>query len=321
MDPQTPAAVIEKGTTPRQREIRSTLLGLPEDAVCGEVRAPAVIVIGEAAGMAEELSWSGERPLGGRAFLLTRPEERMTGLSGALRRLGAQVIEFPVIRICPLAPDARLKRLCVRGGKERWLVFTSPSGVELFFESLFGLGLDLRDVLGSAGKIKTAAIGSATAQELKKHGLLADVVPEEFCAAALGLAISKKAANGSEIFLLRAKEGSKELLPPLLQAGLSVEDIPVYETRYQKNAWAADMVAAMVKEKELDGIVFMSGSAVRGFAAAFPGLSLSGIKAVCIGSRTAREAERRGMETVVAKEASTDSLIEKIQEEYGGRTD
>jgi uroporphyrin-III C-methyltransferase len=47
----TPVAVIERGTTPEQRILRSTLSALADDIVRTQVAAPALLVIGRVAGL------------------------------------------------------------------------------------------------------------------------------------------------------------------------------------------------------------------------------------------------------------------------------
>jgi uroporphyrin-III C-methyltransferase len=49
--PETPAALIQEGTTPRQRQARATLGTLAEVAVREALSNPAVIVIGEVAAL------------------------------------------------------------------------------------------------------------------------------------------------------------------------------------------------------------------------------------------------------------------------------
>lgn len=46
-DPKTPVALIERGTTPDQRVVISSLATLVEDIDANEVKAPALIVVGE----------------------------------------------------------------------------------------------------------------------------------------------------------------------------------------------------------------------------------------------------------------------------------
>lgn len=53
----TPAALIENATTPRQRVLVSTLASLPERALEAGIKPPALLIIGEVVGMAGKLDW------------------------------------------------------------------------------------------------------------------------------------------------------------------------------------------------------------------------------------------------------------------------
>ena len=55
--PDTPAAVIEKGTTPRQRSLVTTLAQLPATVQEAAVESPALVVIGSVVSLAHELDW------------------------------------------------------------------------------------------------------------------------------------------------------------------------------------------------------------------------------------------------------------------------
>ena len=229
MDPETPAAVLERGTTVKQRRVTATVRTLKEKSDQAGIGTPAIIVVGKVCALAEELHWAEDRILGGRRFLLTRPRQNISSLAGRLRSLGAQVIEMPAIRTEPVSPnpilEKALERFQEREG-EKWLVFTSPVGVSVFFEQLVEMKMDLRNLFGGAGRIKAAAIGSATAAALAGHGIFADLVPQTYNAGNLGKELAEKAATGSHILIARAEQGSEELLPPLTGAGFTVEDIP-----------------------------------------------------------------------------------------------
>jgi len=101
MDPQTPAAIVERGTTSRQRTVRATLATLPLHARAAGIRPPAVLVIGPTVARGERLDWMGRLPLAGRRILLT---EGLRPLAGALELEGAEVVVVPV----PLTPAARV---------------------------------------------------------------------------------------------------------------------------------------------------------------------------------------------------------------------
>lgn len=53
-DPQTPAAIVERGWTPDQRTVSATLSTVVQEAADAGVRAPSIVVIGEVAALHEE---------------------------------------------------------------------------------------------------------------------------------------------------------------------------------------------------------------------------------------------------------------------------
>lgn len=55
--PDTPAAIVEKGTTPQQRVITGTLENLPERVIQHQVGAPTLLIIGEVVQLQFTLGW------------------------------------------------------------------------------------------------------------------------------------------------------------------------------------------------------------------------------------------------------------------------
>ena len=325
-----PAAVLERGTTSRQRNIVSDVTRLVERAEEEQVQTPAIILVGEVCALEKDFTWAKKRPLGGRQFLITRPKQNASELARMLRELGAQVLEVPAISTRPIENNAVLKEVldAIRTGgngtgnaenpvSERWLVFSSPIGVRTFFEQLMAMEMDLRHLLQSGVTLKVAAIGSATKKELRNYGLCADVIPKVYNAKYLGEAIAEVSKPGSEIIIVRAKEGSKELIPPLEEAGLMVKDIATYETVYEVNEILCEEVKAAFERGEIDAVTFTSASTVRGFVNALKELNYSEINAICIGEQTANEALKYGMQVSISKEASMDSMMELILEQFG----
>lgn len=100
MDPETPAAVVERGTTGAQRSVVSTISGLPEAAQQAAIGPPALIVVGPTVEHAERLDWVGKSPLVGRRILV----KRGTDWAEPLECAGAEVVEIPL----PLTPAARV---------------------------------------------------------------------------------------------------------------------------------------------------------------------------------------------------------------------
>lgn len=63
LPPSTPFALVENGSRPEQRVVLGALADLPEQARFHQVRAPALLFVGEVAALAERLHWFGSRPL------------------------------------------------------------------------------------------------------------------------------------------------------------------------------------------------------------------------------------------------------------------
>lgn len=322
MDKHTPAAVLEKGTLAAQRRVVSTVEGLVDAAAEAGIGTPAIILVGDVCGLADTFHWAEDRILGGKQILITRPKQNSSRLAEKLRRLGAQVIELPSIVTEPITPNQALLQALNQFGnraKEEWLVFTSPIGVQIFFAQLTEYKMDIRTLLRRTAEMKIAAIGSATEKELNHFGLQVDLMPDVYCAAKLGADLAKEAKEGSYVTVVRAKEGSEELIPPLEQAGIHAEDIPLYETVYKTHGHIRDKITALFEAEEVDAVTFTSASTVRGFVNAMNLADYSKILAICIGEQTAAEAAKYGMQIRISKQATIDSLTELIQEELGAQ--
>ncbi|MBQ1330495.1 MAG: uroporphyrinogen-III C-methyltransferase, partial [Desulfovibrio sp.] len=61
--PETPAALVYRGTTPFQRSLVSTLADLPAAAVREKFTNPSVIVVGSVCTLRDELGWFEKKPL------------------------------------------------------------------------------------------------------------------------------------------------------------------------------------------------------------------------------------------------------------------
>ncbi|MCQ2445190.1 MAG: uroporphyrinogen-III C-methyltransferase, partial [Mailhella sp.] len=155
----TPAALVHWGTTDRQRSLASTLEDLPAAAVREHFANPSVIIVGDVVKLKDRLDWFEKKPLFGRTVVVTRAREQASGSAALFAERGARVIQFPTIKISPMADSAPIDE-AIRGlASYGWVIFTSVNGVRFFRERLRALGLDAR----ALGGCKVAAIGPATA--------------------------------------------------------------------------------------------------------------------------------------------------------------
>lgn len=227
-DPETPAAVIENGTTASGRAVAGTLSQIGALVRDAGLNTPAVVVIGDTVRLREELAGetgSSGGPLSGVRVLATGTRHMAGELEAALSPLGAECVKVSLIESRPLKTE-RLRASLKQLETYSWLVFTSANGVRLFFQMLKEEKVDLRWLMG----LRFAAIGRKTAGELEDHGFFCDAVPEHYSGADLARTWIPDLETDARVLLVRAKDGSPVLPEALKAAGIAFDDVPVYET-------------------------------------------------------------------------------------------
>ena len=196
--------------------------------------------------------------------------------------------------------DDRTKTLADEIRTYEWAVFTSPSGVEVFFEAIEKIGLDTRVFWD----VKVAAVGKATADELKGHGIKADLCPQKYSGESLGAELAGKVTG--KVILLRADKCGSGLTDKLDEAGIEYTDFALYRTEYE----CVNNITDEINCGNIGFVTFTSASTVRAFMAAHPDADINRFTGVCIGEQTAAEAERFGINYIVSDEAVIDSMAE-----------
>lgn len=306
MEADMPAALLQQGTMAGQKRILATVGTLEEEGKRQGVKTPALIMVGKVCSLAKEFAWYESLPLSGYKVLLTRPRERISALAAKLREQGAEVLELPSIRTEAVEEIEPLRKVFGRLRKYQWIVFTSPTGVCIFFEKMREEHCDFR----SLGSARIAALGEGTGKALEERGIFADLVPEVYDGEHLAKALAKQKISGTCILLPRAEYGNPELVRILEESGAHVEEVVTYRTVYEEQKWIDEKQE--LESGAIDCVVFTSASTVRGFAKACKGLDFSKVKAACIGKQTAAEAEKQGMQIRVAGKATLDSLAELV---------
>ncbi|MDC7287043.1 uroporphyrinogen-III C-methyltransferase [Blautia schinkii] len=308
MDPQMPAAVLQKGTTAGQKRVVATVETLKAEVDRQGIETPAIIVVGKVCTLAEKFAWYEKLPLAGWKVLVTRPRDLISHTAAKLREKGAEVLELPAIRTEPMEDQARLYEALERLVTYQWLVFTSPTGVDVFFREMQNREKDIR----ALGACKLAAIGEGTRKKLRERGLYVDLMPEVYDGDSLGAALAEKLCGGEHILIPRAEKGNENLVKLLCEAGAQVEDVPTYQTVYDQSV--------LIDEKKefeagaIDCVVFTSASTVKGFVEGTKGLDYTKVRAACIGKQTKAAADAYGMTTFMAEKATIDSLIDLVEE-------
>ena len=254
------------------------------------------------------------RPLAGRRIVVTRRPEQSGHLCARLERMGATVIELPLIEVAPpldTAPlDAALRRL---DGYD-WVVFTSANAVRSVSQRITDLGLEERAVT----RRQVASVGPATTRALRAcfPGVIVSV--EAATHDAESLLGELAAAAGGLRFLLPTSDRARDALPDgLRRAGARVDVVAAYRT--VAPAGLRETIAGSLRGGA--GLVtFASPSAVENFVAAAPEW-VARIRAAVIGPVTEQACRRAGIEVaVVAVPSTSEGLAAALERLFSHRS-
>ena len=308
---QTPIALTRWATTGSQKTIVGTLATIADIAEAENFTSPAVAVIGDVVKEREKINWFEKRPLFGKRIVVTRTREQAGELSKALRDLGADVIELPTIRI-ELPEDRQgFAEMVTHAHEYDWLVFTSPNGVEKFFDAFFATYDDAR----SLGNPRIAAIGAGTAAKIREYRCAVDLIPERFVAEGLIDAFKKESVENLTMLWVKAAESREVVGEGLAALGAIVDECISYRTVPETE----DPTGAKAKlaEEGADLITFTSGSTVDHFFAL--GLDWpEGCVAGSIGPVTSSTLRKHGMPpTFEANPHDIPGLVNAILKHFG----
>lgn len=304
MDPDMPAAVLERGTTAAQRRAVGTVTTLPTLAAAAHIGTPGIIIVGRVCTLSEEFHWAEDRVLGGCRVIITRPAKKASRLSKDLAMLGAEVIELPSIEtvIEPKSSDFMDSMQVLPSCQ--WMLFTSETGVDAWFHYLSVYGIDVRKFY----QIKIAAVGKTTAKALRSHGLMVDYMPDTYSGEALGHGLLEKLHEGDRIMAYTPNDTVSDAVEILKDHGYDCSQTGLYHTEILKQE-PFDL-------RDDDLVVFTSASTVHGFVKTMENQNFKLVTAVCIGEQTAKAAHEAGMKVVVSEKATLDSLVDTVVKKY-----
>jgi uroporphyrinogen III methyltransferase/synthase len=306
-DPATPIALVRWATTSKQQTLEGTLADIADRAEAVDFQSPVVAVVGDVVKERSKIQWFENKPLFGKRIVVTRTREQAGGLSKELARLGAGVIEVPTIRI--EHPDDRqgFAESVAHAHEYDWLVFTSPNGVERFFDAFFAVYEDAR----SLGNPRIAVVGETTAAKVREYRFGVDLMPEKFVAEGLVEAFKTESIENLTVLWVRAQEARDVVYDGLIAQGAIVDECAAYKTVPETEDPTGAL--AMLEDEGADLITFTSASTVENFfklGCAWP----AGCVAGSIGPVTSEALRRQGVEPAFeAKKHDIPGLVEAIR--------
>ncbi|MBI4832200.1 MAG: uroporphyrinogen-III C-methyltransferase [Candidatus Lindowbacteria bacterium] len=311
--PETPVAVIRWGTKPEQQTVTGTLADIVQKVETAGLKAPAITIVGEVVKLREQLNWFESRPLFGRSIIVTRSRAQSSEFVEALEALGAEAVEMPTIRIADPEDFGPLDRALDEIESFDWLVFTSVNAVGRFIDRLLERSRDIRDLKG----IKICAIGSATADEVRRYYLRVDMVPPKYVAESVVESLKQAGeVKGKRILLPRA-DIARSLLPDeIRKLGGEAVEVDVYRTILEEEA-DSDAIERLLAG-DISLVTFTSSSTVRNFGQILGKERLEKIKSktcfASIGPITTETAKELGIPIhIEASQHDIPGLLEAIQ--------
>jgi uroporphyrinogen III methyltransferase / synthase len=308
---QTPVAVVRWGARPDQETVVGTLETIARMVEEKQLRPPAVMVVGDVVSLRQKLQWYEKKPLFGHPILITReygPDYV------PLEDMGAEIFEFPTIRIEPPESYDELDTTIGRISSYQWLVFTSANGFRYFLDRYLGTGHDIRDLKG----LRICAIGIKTAEAVRKTGIGVDLVPEQYHAEGLTKAFADLSIGGGlkgvRILLPRA-ESAREIFPDEVRAaGGEVDTPPVY--RAVKPEKHGKRLKRFLFEGRISIATFTSSATFTNFVDMVGGGALPFLQKVtiaAIGPVTKKTIEKAGLSVaIMPEEATIEAMVAEI---------
>ncbi len=240
--------------------------------------------------------------------MVTRTREQNSGLAAALRALGAEVLEVPLIRIVPPESYAALDAALSRLHAFDTLLVTSANTARVLVE---------RKPAPWVTQPFTVAVGPATAEALRMAGLRVDLQPMPSVAESVVRELAP-GARGKCMLLARAAVARDVLPDSLRAAGADVQVVDAYRTVPAEESRSVLQEVFAHGATRVDAVTFTSSSTVENFFALL-GLEagkegLAASRACSIGPITSQTLQDHGVETVAeASEHDVEGLVNAIR--------
>ena len=301
---ETPVAVISKGMTAKQRTVYGNLLTIKDEVRKNNIEAPAIIVVGDVVGVGKQIcEWQSKnekKVLSGKRILVTGSRNMADSLEKEFEQYGGETIAISLVETIPDYSDC--DDIFNNLEKYSWFIFTSANGVNIFFDRLRDLRVDIRKLANA----RFAVVGTSTKKALGKYGLYADFIPSKFTSKILAEELSKELTDKDKILIVRGKQGKNFIEDKFSDMSVEFDKICIYETIQDERR--ADEVKRICPD--VDYIVVTSGSGARALRD-MAGCEHDNI--VAIGPVTKRDCEEAGLKVkLVAEEFDARGIVDVI---------
>lgn len=246
-----------------------------------------------------------QKCLKGQLIVLTRAQNENCNFRELLKNEGAEVYEFPCIRISNRDINARTEKKILSKQLDA-VIFTSTNSAKFFLHEA--------KIITKIAQAKIVAIGKQTENFIKDLGLKVDLVPSSSNRKVLLDEIGE--VNGKTIIVPHSSLSPGYFTKQLKKKGARVISFVAYQTDFLNERDVNFEI--FLSTGEIDWIVFASASAVTGSLKRVPKNfhnHLFHTPVIAFGEEAARKAKINGYRMVyIAKEPNIEGIIKLIKE-------
>ena len=253
------------------------------------------------------------KPLVGKRILVPPARPEANPLLNMLGRYGADVFEFPALRVAEPSGYGPMDR-AIRGLKDfDFVIFSGSNCVTNFLQRLKGL----QTGKAALSELKVVAVGYGAVSALKRQGVKIDYVPKVHTAD--GVTESLGEISGSEFLLIRVEGASRGLPERLKLMGANVTEVVGYRMLVD----AIEEMAEKAFDLGLDALALANPTSVRFFLKGAkelgldPAHTLKGVTIAAVGPATADEAMTHGLTPDIVSKGHIADLAESLIEFFG----
>ncbi|USK49088.1 uroporphyrinogen-III synthase [Bacillus sp. CMF12] len=244
-------------------------------------------------------------PLEGMTVLVPRWKKQAHSFSALIQSFGGIPVEIPLIAFEPLQDKEALIQAYKRIHTYDWVIFTSKTAVDAFFENL--------SLCGPFPNI--AVIGEKTKKFLMDKGLKVQFMPREYVAEGFVGDFLPFVEKGMKVLIPKGNLARDYIAASLSENGADVDEIIVYETTFPRES--IGLLRKQLSGKGLDVLAFTSPSTVDHFIGALKELGYqNAVKdsvVGCIGPVTKERAKAYGLQVhAVPEEYTVHSMLKSI---------
>ncbi len=254
-----------------------------------------------------------ETPLTGKRILIPPARPEVNPLLLMLQRKGAEVVEFPGLRVAPPTDYGPIDRTIQQLKTFDWIIFSGSNCVVNFLDRLNTLGPGKEAIT----ETRIGAIGHGAYSVLKKEGIEAAYVPKVHTAE--GVTEQLRDINGSNFLLIRVEGASRSLPERLTRLGGEVSEVVGYRMLVEATAEEGKKVFG----RKLDVLALANPTAARFLVKATDDLGidlrvhLTGVTIAAVGPATAEATISLGLTPDIVSKGHIADLAESLTDLFG----